>query len=162
PSAASSRHSPHAFSSCQLPASARQTQPLSQPPVSAPIPQSPSTRASLLPPPYPNQLPILSSSSPVPSTSSTYPWTFCTSPQQHLTTNAALTNGAPFQPINPLIHQSINPLRSVRAITFDVGGTLIQPWPSVGHIYAEVAAHHGRRDISVEALNRQFAAAWKN
>jgi putative hydrolase of the HAD superfamily len=77
-------------------------------------------------------------------------------------TNAASTNGVPFPRINPLIHQSINPLRSVRAITFDVGGTLIQPWPSVGDIYASIAARHGLRDISVEALNRQFAAAWKN
>jgi len=50
----------------------------------------------------------------------------------------------------------------VRAITFDVGGTLIQPWPSVGHIYAAVAARHGFHNIAVEALNRQFAAAWKN
>ena len=74
----------------------------------------------------------------------------------------ASTSGAPFQPINPLIHQSINPLRSVHAITFDVGGTLIQPWPSVGHVYAEVAGRHGIRNIEVEALNRQFASAWKN
>jgi putative hydrolase of the HAD superfamily len=68
----------------------------------------------------------------------------------------------PFQPINPLIHQSINPLRSVGAITFDVGGTLIQPWPSVGHIYAAVAARHGLHDIPLDALNRQFTTAWKN
>jgi putative hydrolase of the HAD superfamily len=39
---------------------------------------------------------------------------------------------------------------------------LIQPWPSVGHVYAEVAARHGLPNIPVEALNRQFAAAWKN
>jgi putative hydrolase of the HAD superfamily len=50
----------------------------------------------------------------------------------------------------------------IRAITFDVGGTLIQPWPSVGHVYAEVAARHGLRDIPVDLLNQQFAAAWKN
>jgi putative hydrolase of the HAD superfamily len=68
----------------------------------------------------------------------------------------------PFPRINPLIHQSINPLRSVHAITFDVGGTLIQPWPSVGHVYSEVAARHGLRDIPVDSLNRQFAAAWKH
>lgn len=49
----------------------------------------------------------------------------------------------------------------VRAVTFDVGGTLIEPWPSVGHIYAEVAAHHGWTGMSVEALDRQFAAAWR-
>jgi putative hydrolase of the HAD superfamily len=67
-----------------------------------------------------------------------------------------------FPSINPPIHQSINPFSSIRAIAFDVGGTLIQPWPSVGHIYAAVAARHGLNGVSVETLNRQFAAAWKN
>lgn len=50
----------------------------------------------------------------------------------------------------------------VQAITFDVGGTLIQPWPSIGHVYATFAARHGLGDISIENLNRQFTAAWKN
>lgn len=48
----------------------------------------------------------------------------------------------------------------IQAITFDVGGTLIQPWPSVGHVYAEVAARHGIH-VSPELLNKNFAAAWK-
>ena len=52
-------------------------------------------------------------------------------------------------------------LTQVRAVTFDVGGTLIKPSPSVGHIYAEVAARHGRKKVSPETLNRRFAAAWK-
>ena len=30
----------------------------------------------------------------------------------------------------------------IKAITFDVGGTLIEPWPSVGHAYAGVAARY--------------------
>ncbi len=50
----------------------------------------------------------------------------------------------------------------VRAVTFDVGGTLIQPWPSVGHVYAEIAAKHGVAGLSVEVLNRNFTAAWKS
>lgn len=50
--------------------------------------------------------------------------------------------------------------QSIRAITFDIGGTLIEPWPSVGHVYSEVAARHGHR-IPPETLNRQFATAWK-
>ncbi len=50
---------------------------------------------------------------------------------------------------------------SVQAITFDVGGTLIQPWPSVGHVYAEVAARHGLKRDSAETLNRRFSQAWK-
>jgi len=50
---------------------------------------------------------------------------------------------------------------SIRAVTFDVGGTLIEPWPSVGHIYASVAARHGWPGLSVETLNCQFAGAWR-
>ncbi len=49
----------------------------------------------------------------------------------------------------------------IRAITFDVGGTLIDPYPSVGHIYSEVASRHGCRGISPVLLNRRFAAAWR-
>jgi dihydrofolate synthase/folylpolyglutamate synthase len=48
----------------------------------------------------------------------------------------------------------------VRAVTFDVGGTLIEPWPSVGDVYGEVAGRHGVQ-ISPEVLNQRFAAAWK-
>jgi putative hydrolase of the HAD superfamily len=50
-------------------------------------------------------------------------------------------------------------LSGIRAVTFDVGGTLIKPWPSVGHVYAEVAARHGL-SVEVEALDKQFAQAW--
>jgi putative hydrolase of the HAD superfamily len=49
----------------------------------------------------------------------------------------------------------------LRAITFDVGGTLIEPWPSVGHIYAEVAARFGINPPAPETLTRQFVKAWK-
>ncbi len=52
------------------------------------------------------------------------------------------------------------PATPIRAVTFDVGGTLIEPWPSVGHVYAAVARRHGAR-VSARTLNRQFAAAWK-
>ena len=47
----------------------------------------------------------------------------------------------------------------IRAVTFDVGGTLIKLWPSVGRVYAEVAARHGV-EVAAEALDRQFAQAW--
>ena len=50
--------------------------------------------------------------------------------------------------------------RALRAVTLDVGGTLIAPWPSVGHVYAAVASRHGLR-VLPEDLNRQFAAAWR-
>jgi putative hydrolase of the HAD superfamily len=49
---------------------------------------------------------------------------------------------------------------AIRAITFDVGGTLITPWPSVGHVYAEVAGQNGHSGISPVVLNQQFAVAW--
>ena len=50
---------------------------------------------------------------------------------------------------------------AIRAVTFDVGGTLIQPWPSVGHVYAEVASRNGLQ-LSPELLSRRFAKAWKD
>ena len=49
----------------------------------------------------------------------------------------------------------------IRAITFDVGGTLIEPWPSVGHVYAEVAARYGVDGIAPETLTQNFIRAWK-
>ena len=51
--------------------------------------------------------------------------------------------------------------QKIQAVTFDVGGTLIRPWPSVGHVYADVAARHGVKNLSPETLNRNFAAAWR-
>lgn len=48
----------------------------------------------------------------------------------------------------------------LEAITFDAGGTLIEPWPSVGHVYAEVAARFGCV-IAPEILNERFALAWR-
>jgi len=50
---------------------------------------------------------------------------------------------------------------AISAVSFDVGGTLIEPWPSVGHVYARVAEQFGIRSVVPEQLNRQFAAAWK-
>ena len=49
----------------------------------------------------------------------------------------------------------------ILAVTFDVGGTLIEPWPSVGHVYAAVAARHGAKGLAAGLLNRKFAAAWR-
>jgi putative hydrolase of the HAD superfamily len=53
------------------------------------------------------------------------------------------------------------PGSTIRAITFDVGGTLIECWPSVGHIYAHEAARHGFVDFSPKLLNQRFALAWR-
>jgi putative hydrolase of the HAD superfamily len=49
----------------------------------------------------------------------------------------------------------------IEAVTFDVGGTLIECWPSVGHVYAEVAARFGHPNLSPNLLNRQFKTAWR-
>jgi putative hydrolase of the HAD superfamily len=51
--------------------------------------------------------------------------------------------------------------REIQAVTFDVGGTLIEPWPSVGHVYAEVAATHGIANLSPEELQRRFVSAFQ-
>ena len=51
--------------------------------------------------------------------------------------------------------------RDIRAVTFDVGGTLIEPRPSVGHIYAAVAAEAGMPDLDPALLNDRFNAAWR-
>ncbi len=48
----------------------------------------------------------------------------------------------------------------IKAITFVAGGTLIEPWPSVGHVYAEVSERHGTR-VSPDELNRRFVSAWR-
>src|SRR5262245_61768429 len=55
----------------------------------------------------------------------------------------------------------VNGFRGIKAVTFDVGGTLIEPWPSVGHVYAEIAAQHGLKNISAESLTRRCKSAWQ-
>jgi putative hydrolase of the HAD superfamily len=54
----------------------------------------------------------------------------------------------------------MSPVAEVRAVTFDAGGTLIQPWPSVGHVYAEIAARHGHK-FPGALLDQRFAKAWR-
>ena len=56
--------------------------------------------------------------------------------------------------------RNLHTLPPIRAVTFDVGGTLIEPYPSVGHVYAKVAARHGL-SLLPDVLNRRFAAAWR-
>ena len=48
---------------------------------------------------------------------------------------------------------------SVRALFFDVGGTLLRPWPSVGTVYASVANRHGMT-ATAEGLERAFRESW--
>lgn len=51
-------------------------------------------------------------------------------------------------------------LNQARAVTFDVGGTLIQPWPSVGAVYAAVAARAGFAGLDAVLLDSRFRSAW--
>jgi putative hydrolase of the HAD superfamily len=47
----------------------------------------------------------------------------------------------------------------VRALFFDVGGTLIQPYPSVGAVYATVARRHGI-NTTADEMERAFRESW--
>jgi putative hydrolase of the HAD superfamily len=51
-------------------------------------------------------------------------------------------------------------VKEIRAITFDAGGTLLYPYPSVGEIYSEVMRGHGL-SLKGEVLDRAFRVAWK-
>jgi len=50
--------------------------------------------------------------------------------------------------------------RSIQAVLFDVGGTLLVVKPSVGAVYAETAAAHGF-EVKPEEIQRRFKTAWK-
>jgi putative hydrolase of the HAD superfamily len=47
------------------------------------------------------------------------------------------------------------------AVSFDAGGTLLAPWPSVGTVYAQFAARHGAPDLDAGLLDQRFAALWR-
>ena len=48
----------------------------------------------------------------------------------------------------------------LQAISFDVGGTLITPWPSVGQVYCDVAREHGVSGLDPEEVTARFYTAW--
>jgi putative hydrolase of the HAD superfamily len=50
----------------------------------------------------------------------------------------------------------------IQAVTFDVGGTLLAPDPSVGAVYAAVAARHGAGRIDPALLEERFWQAWRD
>lgn len=51
---------------------------------------------------------------------------------------------------------------NIKAVSFDAGGTLLRPRPSVGHVYAQVARRHGWDGLDPDELTRRFADAWRN
>jgi putative hydrolase of the HAD superfamily len=52
-------------------------------------------------------------------------------------------------------------LDDIEAVTLDAAGTLVEPWPSVGDVYARVAEECGIGPVSPGELNRRFRKAWK-
>ena len=48
-----------------------------------------------------------------------------------------------------------------QAISFDVGGTLIVPFPSVGEVYARVANRVGMGEFAAAPLDQSFRAAFR-
>jgi putative hydrolase of the HAD superfamily len=52
-------------------------------------------------------------------------------------------------------------IEGIRAVTFDVGSTLIEAWPSVGAVYATVAAQHGCPLLDAGELERRFRDAFE-
>jgi len=49
----------------------------------------------------------------------------------------------------------------LRAVFFDVGGTLLRPYPSVGTVYARVGERHGF-NAGADEWDRAFRAGWKS
>jgi REG-2-like HAD superfamily hydrolase len=52
-----------------------------------------------------------------------------------------------------------SPLRTIKGVYFDAGGTLLYPYPSVGEIYALVLKRWGV-DLSPETLQAAFRVSW--
>ncbi len=55
----------------------------------------------------------------------------------------------------------MTPFAEIQAVSFDVGGTLIEPWPSVGHVYATVALEAGLPSLEPGLINESFAKVWR-
>jgi putative hydrolase of the HAD superfamily len=55
----------------------------------------------------------------------------------------------------------LNPTQ-VRIVTFDVGGTLIDPFPSVGEVYAAAARESNFPCPQPDELTATFSKVWKN
>lgn len=53
------------------------------------------------------------------------------------------------------------PLPRIEAVTFDVGGTLLAPHPSVGEVYARVARRNGLHHAAAPLLEQRFREAWR-
>jgi len=56
--------------------------------------------------------------------------------------------------------QDARPFSDIKAVTFDVGNTLITTWPSVGYVYADIAARNGLGHLTSALLEERFRAVW--
>jgi putative hydrolase of the HAD superfamily len=56
--------------------------------------------------------------------------------------------------------QEERPFSDIKTVTFDVGNTLITTWPSVGQVYADIAARHGHGHLTPSLLEERFRALW--
>jgi putative hydrolase of the HAD superfamily len=56
--------------------------------------------------------------------------------------------------------QEARPFSDIKTVTFDVGNTLITTWPSVGQVYADIAARHGLGHLTSSLLEERFRAIW--
>lgn len=54
----------------------------------------------------------------------------------------------------------VNNYAAITAVTFDAGGTLLQPHPSVGAVYHEIGSRHGST-LGAAALEAAFHAAFR-
>jgi putative hydrolase of the HAD superfamily len=52
-------------------------------------------------------------------------------------------------------------LVKIQAVTFDVGGTLLEPCPSVGEVYCRIAREFGFGQIPAATVTEQFLTAWR-
>jgi hypothetical protein len=69
---------------------------------------------------------------------------------------AALASGF----VNYTVEPTVLTVENEKRIT-PVGGTLIEPYPSVGHVYAATAAAEGFGPWDPQDLNRRFYSAWQ-
>ena len=61
----------------------------------------------------------------------------------------------------PAVGHTVAMLDDIKAVTLDAAGTLLEPWPSVGDVYARVAEECGIGPVLPGELNRRFGKAWK-
>ncbi|MBL9172829.1 MAG: hypothetical protein JNL10_04780, partial [Verrucomicrobiales bacterium] len=52
-------------------------------------------------------------------------------------------------------------MTGIRGVSLDAGGTLVEPWPSVGAVYAAEIRRVGAADLDPSDLDTRFHSAWR-